>query len=194
MCLSHYYIIFMNVKGLIEFAKHQESKIKPVDHSIYEAQLNILQEILESNDTEEMQNRINQIDAQIDDCDMKIQRYQRAYIELLQNISPHSPSEEKKEIVSENLKFAFNEVQNQLEGLCRMTVDGGAINLPITAICDVENQIMQIIDDFKDDGSFIETEEQLQNWNYRLQQHNDKVMGFMSSLFPREDYSDSDDF
>ncbi|EAY17700.1 hypothetical protein TVAG_170130 [Trichomonas vaginalis G3] len=183
----------MDLKILAEAALQQQKKITRIDPKTYEAQLDILHDLYQSNETEQIEKRIQEIDKEIADCQMKITRYQNSFLELLQNTTPESIAEENKEIASDTLKFAFNEVNNQINSLCQMSVDSEVLDVPITAVYDIENQIIQIIEQFKEEGSFRESEGQLEKWRNRLEEHNQKVLGFLSSSFHQNDSSDSSD-
>ena len=130
-----------------------------------------------------LQKDIETVDKQIDNTELAIKRSQ----EILQEIIEKNPfqridkKDEKvvdKETVNAAIKDIISDIQNQVRGLIKMTTDNEIFEVPITAVYDIEQQMISIKEHLTDRGLYP----QLYDNEEKLEKHNRKVMKFVSSV------------
>ncbi|OHT06697.1 hypothetical protein TRFO_25154 [Tritrichomonas foetus] len=98
---------------------------------------------------------------------------------------------QKKNQASDILKSILNDIQGQFMELCRICTDKGMLEVPITAIVDIEQQLNSFEDRLEENNHFPEKEEDKNQRKLIRNFHYQKVMDFLGEVLHKKSDSDS---
>ena len=176
-------------KQYMRLQKLSEEMINP---SILESQEEIIHDLISSSEEyDETKGKIEKCDKEIEEVELEIKKQSELLVSIMsKKKSNKKTAKDSQKVVSDSLKSVIMDVRNQIFGIINMTTDNEVLEVPITAVFDIEQQLESIRDRFQDNGVIAETPEEAESHENKLIAHNEKVMGFLSSVVHKESYSD----